>query len=62
MPPILGGATALLAGWRTATVDLDLKLDPEPEGAFAAIAQIKEELGVNVELASPAEFLPELAD
>ncbi len=57
-----GGATALLEGWRSATVDLDLKLDPEPEGVFAAIARIKEELDVNVELASPDDFLPELAD
>ena len=39
-----------LEGWRSATVDLDLKLDPEPEGVFAAIARIKEELDVNVEL------------
>ena len=59
---LTGGATALLEGWRSATVDLDLKLDPEPEGVFAAIARIKEELEVNVELASPGDFLPELAD
>jgi hypothetical protein len=59
---LTGGATALLSGWRASTVDIDLKLDPEPEGAFAAIARIKEELAVNVELASPADFLPELAD
>lgn len=54
------GATALLEGWRESTVDVDLSFDPEPEGAFAAIARIKEELGVNIELASPADFLPEL--
>jgi hypothetical protein len=59
---LTGGATALLEGWRNATVDLDLKLDPEPEGVFAAIARIKEELDVNVELASPDDFLPQLAD
>jgi hypothetical protein len=59
---LTGGATALLEGWRSATVDLDLKLDPEPEGVFAAIARIKEELDVNVELASPDDFLPQLAD
>ena len=57
---LTGGATALLSGWRSATVDLDLKLDPEPEGAFAAIARIKEDLQVNVELASPDDFLPQL--
>jgi hypothetical protein len=59
---LTGGATALLAGWRSATVDLDLKLDPEPDGVFAAIARIKEELDVNIELASPDDFLPQLAD
>jgi hypothetical protein len=59
---LTGGATALLVGWRRATVDLHLKLDPEPEGAFAAIARIKEELDVNVELAAPDDFLPRLAD
>ncbi len=52
----------MLEGWRSATVDLDLKFDPEPEGVFSAIARIKEELDVNVELASPDHFLPELAD
>ena len=57
-----GGATALLEGWRDSIVDIGLKLDPEPEGAFAAIARIKEELDVNVELASPSDFLPELGD
>lgn len=57
-----GGSTALLEGWRGSTVDIDLKLDPEPEGAFAAIARIKQELDVNIELASPSDFLPELAD
>ncbi len=59
---LTGGATALLEGWRDSTVDVDFKLDPEPEGVFAAIADIKEELDVNVELASPADFLPELRD
>lgn len=59
---LTGGATALLEGWRTATIDVDLKLDPEPEGVFAAIARVKQELEVNIELASPADFLPELAD
>lgn len=59
---LTGGATALLEGWRDSTVDVDLKLDPEPEGVFSAIGRIKEDLDVNVELASPADFLPELRD
>jgi hypothetical protein len=55
---LTGGATALLLGWRHSTVDVDLKLDPEPAGAFEAIAELKDELDVNVELASPDLFVP----
>lgn len=44
-----GGATAVLEGWRATTVDIDLKLDPEPAGIFQAIADLKEELEINVE-------------
>jgi len=57
---LTGGATAVLHGWRGSTVDLDLKLDPEPEGAFAAIRDIKDQLDVNIELASPDAFIPAL--
>ena len=55
---LTGGATALDLGWRASTVDIDLKLDPEPPGVFQVIAELKEELDVNVELASPDQFLP----
>ncbi|GIW72988.1 MAG: hypothetical protein KatS3mg102_2530 [Planctomycetota bacterium] len=55
-----GGASALLEGWRNSTVDADLKLDPEPPGAFEALRRLKDELDVNVELASPDDFLPPL--
>ncbi len=53
-----GGASALLIGWRTSTVDIDIRLDPEPPGIFQAIAKIKQELNINIELASPQDFLP----
>src|SRR5258708_23644602 len=53
-----GGATALLLGFREQTIDIDLKLDPEPAGAFEAIAGLKDRLDVNVELASPDDFIP----
>ena len=59
---LIGGACALLEGWRAATVDVDLKLDPEPPGAFEAIARLKNELDLNVELVSPDQFLPLLPD
>ena len=55
---LTGGATALLMGIRDQTIDIDVKLDPEPQGAFEAIADLKESLGVNVELASPDQFIP----
>src|SRR6266702_2479123 len=57
-----GGATALLLGFREQTIDIDLKLDPEPEGAFEAIALLKDRLNLNVELASPDDFIPRTAD
>ncbi len=53
-----GGATALLLGFREQTIDIDLKLDPEPKGVFEAIAKLKNSLDVNVELASPDNFIP----
>ncbi len=57
---LTGGATALLHGWRNSTVDVDLKADPEPPGWFEAIATLKEELDVNIELAAPDQFIPAL--
>src|SRR6266487_2918131 len=55
---LTGGATAVLHGWRPMTIDIDLKPDPEPPGLFEAIAVLKDELDVNVELASPDQFIP----
>ena len=55
-----GGASALLIGWRESTVDVDIRLDPEPPGIFQAIAKLKQELNINIELASPQDFLPPL--
>ncbi len=53
-----GGATAVLLGWRPSTIDVDLKLVPEDEGALRAIARLKNQLQINVELASPLDFIP----
>lgn len=57
---LVGGATALLLGFRPQTIDIDIKLDPEPPGVFEAISDLKETLGVNVELSSPDDFAPAL--
>jgi hypothetical protein len=50
----------VLEGWRHSTVDVDMKLDPEPPGIFDAMARLKNELDVNIELASPDKFIPPL--
>src|SRR5687768_4529903 len=55
-----GGATAVLSGWRDATVDIDLKFTPEVDELFRAIPEIKEKLEVNIELAAPSDFIPQL--
>lgn len=57
---LVGGSTALLLGIREQTIDVDIKLDPEPGGVFQAIADLKNSLGINVELAAPDQFLPPL--
>ena len=55
-----GGATAVLLGWRSTTVDVDIRFVPETDQVFRAIPSLKEDLQINVELASPADFIPEL--
>ena len=49
---LTGGTTAVLVGWRESTVDLDIKMVPERDSLFRAIARLKDELEVNVELAA----------
>lgn len=55
-----GEATAVLFGWRLSTVDVDVKLEPESDRLFRALPRIKEKLELNVELAAPDQFIPEL--
>ena len=57
---LVGGATALLLGIRDQTIDVDIKLDPEPKGIFESISILKERLEINVELSSPDQFIPPL--
>jgi hypothetical protein len=57
---LTGGATAVLHGWRVSTIDLDLKIVPETDALLRALPGIKESLRINVELASPDHFIPEL--
>lgn len=55
-----GGASAVLLEWRESTIDIDLKLGPTAEPLLRVIPRLKESLQVNVELASPGDFIPEL--
>jgi hypothetical protein len=57
---LVGGACAVWLNWRATTIDIDLDLDPGLDALLREIPAIKEELHVNVELASPAHFIPEL--
>jgi len=55
-----GGVSAVLLGWRGSTIDVDLQLVPDRDELLRAIAELKETLQLNVELASPPHFIPEL--
>jgi len=57
---LVGGATAVLFGWRETTIDIDLKMVPETDQLFKTIQELKESLQINVELASPDLFIPPL--
>ena len=56
-----GGVTALLMGWRESTVDIDLRFEPDSDELFRALPDIKERLHVNIEIASPPDFIPEVS-
>ena len=57
---LTGGATALLIGWRSTTIDIDLALGPDAEHVLRLLPALKEELELNMELAAPSDFIPEL--
>ncbi len=57
---LTGGATAVMLGWRASTADVDLVFVPDRDRLLRAIPRLKDELSINVELASPAHFMPEL--
>ncbi|MDP8905569.1 MAG: hypothetical protein M3N29_09725 [Chloroflexota bacterium] len=59
---LVGGASAVVEGWRSTTIDVDLRIEPERDELLRALPSIKERLKLNIELASPADFLPELPD
>lgn len=57
---VTGGATAVLVGWRESTIDVDVRFEPEADELLRALPELKERLGINIELASPPDFIPGL--
>lgn len=57
---IVGEATSVLLGWRDSTIDVDLKIVPENDQILRSLPVLKERLQLNIELASPDHFIPEL--
>ncbi len=55
-----GGATAVLSGWRASPIDVNILIVPDDDRLLRSLPQLKEELEMNVELACPAYFIPEL--
>jgi hypothetical protein len=55
---LVGGTTAVLLGWRTTTIDVDFVMRPEDPGILRAVPQLKDALQVNLEMASPLDFIP----
>lgn len=56
---VVGGGTAVLSGWRAATIDADLY--SERDEVFRDVQAIKERLALNIEFARPEQFVPPLA-
>jgi hypothetical protein len=49
-----------LTGGATAVLDIHLRLEPEDDALLRQLPKLKERLDVNLELASPPDFIPEL--
>ena len=50
----------MLEGWRESTIDVDLRIEPEHDEIMYALSDLKRRLEINIELASPSDFIPEL--
>jgi hypothetical protein len=57
---LTGGASAVLLGFRNTTIDVDVKFIPDTDEVLKLIPSLKEKLKMNIELASPSDFIPEL--
>jgi len=57
---LVGGATAVLLGWRDSTIDVDMKVVPDSDSIMKGLGALKERLEMNIEIASPDDFIPAL--
>lgn len=57
---LIGGSSAVVVGWRPSTRDVDVRPEPDSDELLRALSDLKHELDINIELASPLDFLPEL--
>ena len=57
---LVGGSSAVLVGWRASTRDVDVRPEPDSDELLRLLSDLKESLDINIELASPLDFLPEL--
>lgn len=57
---LVGGSTAVIEGWRQSTLDVDVRPEPDSDEILRAFSELKEELDINIEPASPLDFLPPL--
>lgn len=57
---LTGGATAVLQGWRSSTLGIDVKLEPEIDSLLRSFARLEEKLELDIELAAPDQFIPEI--
>ncbi len=56
---VSGGTSAVEIGWREFTQDVDVRIEAvDSDPLLRAIAELKDRLDVNVELAGPLDFLP----
>jgi hypothetical protein len=58
---LVGGTTLVYEGLREQSLDIDIhfEMDPAHEGEFARVIQhLKEDLQLNIEQASPGDFIP----
>lgn len=56
---LAGGTTMVYEGYRRATLDIDVMVEADDTGPIiASIRDLKNQLDINVEFASPADFIP----